>query len=91
LPDYAWAAKVVAYESAFLWVVCCLWGILVGSFILAEDWITQLIRHLIDPSFRLPLRTPVEVVVLLFGTAALGVLWLWRYRTALRAIRWSNF
>jgi hypothetical protein len=27
----------------------------------------------------------------LVGTLGLGALWLWRYRIAYRAIRWSNF
>jgi hypothetical protein len=87
LPDHAWAAKVMAYESAFLWTFCCFWGVLVSSFILWQNWITRLIGL----GFERALRAPTEIAVLLLGTAGLGVLWLWRYRIAGRAIRWSNF
>ena len=87
LPDYAWAAKVMAYESAFLWAFCCFWGVLVSSFILGDDWMTQGI----GPGFLRAFDVPAEIAVLLLGTAGLGVVWLWRYRIAGRAIRWSNF
>ncbi len=87
LPDYAWAAKVVAYESAFLWAFCCYWGFLVFSFILGGGWISRLIV----PGFLRAFGVPAEIAVLLLGTAGLGVVWLWRYRIAGRAIRWSNF
>jgi len=84
LPDYRWAAKVVVYESVFLWVFCGFWGTLVSSFILFEEWISRLLG--------LPRFAGVgEVLTLFGGTGVLGLWWLIRYHVALRAIRWSNF
>jgi hypothetical protein len=87
LPDYAWAAKVMAYESAFLWAFCCYWGVLASSFIFGKDWITRLI----GPGVLRAFGVRGEIGALLLGTAGLSVLWLWRYHIAGRAIRWSNF
>ena len=88
LPDGRWAAKVIAYESTFLWVFCAYWGVLGSSFMLLEDWMTQTFGR--GPGW-LPLGMPVEVAVVLLGTLALGIVWLWRYRVARRAIQWNNF
>jgi hypothetical protein len=87
LPDGRWAAKVIAYESAFLWVFCCFWGVLASSIACFQDWISDLFA----PDFRWRLGMPVEFWALLLGTSVLGAVWLWRYRIAYRAIRWSNF
>ena len=88
LADGRWAAKVIAYESAFLWVFCCWWGVFASSVMLFEDWMTELAG--LRRSF-LPLGMPIEAAVFLGGTFALGVVWLWRYGVARRAIQWSNF
>ncbi|MFH0982458.1 MAG: hypothetical protein V2A79_13105 [Planctomycetota bacterium] len=88
LPDFAWARKVVAYESAFLWAPF-LYNLALGtSFLIFDDWMTSLIGSRLMYSLT---GVPPEVAVILFGNAALGIAWLWRYRLALRAIRWSNF
>ena len=87
LPDGRWAAKVIAYESAFLWVFCTFWGLLVTSFMLFDEWISRSLA----PHARWFLLAPAEFWVVVLGTCGLGAVWLWRYRIAYRAIRWSNF
>ena len=87
LLDYRWAAKVIAYESVFLWVFCAFWGMLATSFVLREDWLSRLL----GTRFIYPLGMPPEAAVLLGGTLALAAVWLWRYEVAYRQIRWSNF
>jgi len=89
LPDTRWAAKVLAYESAYLWVFCVFWGIFATTFVLAgEPWISDRFG---TEFFFAVFRMPGEAVVLLGGTALLALGWLWRYVVALRAIRWSNY
>ncbi|MCK4340869.1 MAG: hypothetical protein KAY37_04010 [Phycisphaerae bacterium] len=88
LPDFRWAVKVMAYETAYLWTFLFYWGALRASFVLDEMWISKLlgIRYVTVLG-----SMPVEFAVFLFGTLGLVVIWLWRYRIAHRAIRWSNF
>ncbi|HRT41439.1 MAG TPA: hypothetical protein P5223_05190 [Phycisphaerae bacterium] len=86
LPDGRWALKVMAYESAFLWVFCTFWGLLITSFLFFEDWISDALGR------QAWLGTvPAEVSVIAQGTIGLGAVWLWRYRIAFLTIRWSNF
>jgi hypothetical protein len=87
LPDYRWAAKVIAYESVFLWTFCAFWGLFGATLVIGEDWLSRLL----GTSFIYPLGMPPEVAVLLGGTLALAAVWLWRYEVAYRRIRWSNF
>jgi hypothetical protein len=87
LPDGRWAAKVIAYESAFLWVFCTFWGVLATSFMVFDQWISRGLA----PGLRWVLGAPAEFWVVVLGTCGLGAGWLWRYRVAYRAIRWSNF
>jgi hypothetical protein len=94
LPDTGWAAKVIAYETTFLWVFCTFWGLLLGSYMLVGPWLSNWIAPSVSPlSFPLffILGMPVEAWAVVVGTLALGAVWLWRYHVAYRAIRWSNF
>jgi hypothetical protein len=89
LPDTCWAAKVLAYESAYLWVFCAFWGIFATTFVLAgKPWISDQFG---TEFFFAVFRMPGEAVVLSGGTGLLALAWLWRYVVALRAIRWSNY
>ena len=90
LPDFRWAAKVIAYESAYLWVFCLFWVAIFTSFIYGEMWVSALLG---DPNgvFFFFIGMPAEAVLVLCGTFALAMLWLVRYHLAYRAIRWSNF
>ena len=88
LPDAAWARTVLAYETAFLWAFCIFDGLLVLSFVQFEAWMSRLLVLLaISPGFGMP----VEFIVMVACNAGLGLLWLLRYRTAYRNIRWSNY
>jgi hypothetical protein len=90
LPDTRWAAKVLAYESAYLWVFCAFWGVLATSFVITgRPWISELFGE--DFFYAVFAGTPGEVVVALGGTGLLALAWLWRYIVALRAVRWSNY
>ena len=84
LPDGRWAAKIVAYEAAFLWVFCACWGLLGTSLAVLDSWVSRLMGF-----SRWSGRG--EVLALFLGTLGLGVLWLIRYGIAYRAVRWSNF
>ncbi|MEW6249560.1 MAG: hypothetical protein AB1716_02855 [Planctomycetota bacterium] len=83
LADYAWATKVIAYETAFLWSFTLYWGVLGLTFCIEEDWISELLA--VRPS------GSAEFVVFCGGTVVLLGVWLVRYEKAYRAIRWSNF
>ena len=88
LPDSRWAAKIVAYESAFLWIFCSCWGLmLVGITLFVE-----LLSKIIGPRgiFGWGIHIEASAMVSLM-TLALGAIWLWRYRLARRAIQWNNF
>jgi hypothetical protein len=89
LADYRWAAKVLAYETAYLWVFCAFWGVMFTSFMAwgmwLSDWWAPGRRAVFLWGF------PLEMLAVFAGTIGLFVIWLWRYRIAYRAIRWSNF
>lgn len=82
LPDFRWVAKVLAYESAFLWVFCASWGLLLSTFVTYNNWISALLGSSGDAA---------ETLTILVGTLLLVGVWLWRYSIAYRSIRWSNF
>lgn len=89
LPDTRWAAKVLAYEAAFLWVFCAYWGVLATSFVVADaPWISEVFG---TQFFFAVFGVPGEPAAVFAGTGLLALLWLWRYAVALRSIRWSNF
>jgi len=89
LADYRWAAKVLAYETAYLWVFCTFWGVMFTSVLAGGMWLsawwTPGQRAVFLWGF------PLEMLAVFAGTVGLFVVWLWRYRIAYRAIRWSNF
>ncbi|MFQ5807816.1 MAG: hypothetical protein ACE5I3_15325 [Phycisphaerae bacterium] len=89
LPDTRSAAKVLAYEAAYLWVFCAFWGAFATSFVMVNrPWISEMFG---SQFFYAVFRAPGEIVVLFGGTGLLALVWLWRYAVALRAIRWSNY
>ena len=88
LPEVDWGRKVHAYETAFLWVFVLHNGILVSSFFFFQDWISQLFGFGLFGSFG---GTPLEPLAVLFSNGLLIIAWFWRYVTAFRNIRWSNF
>jgi hypothetical protein len=90
LPEPERARRVMAYETAYLWVFCLYNGLLFTSFFLWEAWMSDLVSG--SPgSFPGPLILPLEVVAVLLGNLTLALLWFWRYVIAFRAVRWSNF
>lgn len=84
LPDFAVVRKINAYEASFLWVFLACLSAFIGSFIIFEDWISQLVGW---SRFGAPLEFLVVLAVLLL----LGITWLVRYEIAYRALRWANF
>jgi hypothetical protein len=88
LRDGRWAAKVICYESAFLWVFCLYWGVLATSFAIWGAWISDVFDSRV---FFALAGMPGEPVAVLGGTLALALCWLWRYSLILKAIRWSNY
>ncbi len=88
LDHVRWARKVIAYEAAYLWVFCLYSAALISSFVLWDDWITSGLGGLFG---RWILGMPIEVAVVFLGNGVIGLLWFWRYRMAVRAVRWSNF
>jgi hypothetical protein len=89
LPDTAWVAKVMLYETAFLWVFCGFWGVLIGSYVVVGPWLSLLAGATGRPFF--VWNIPIEVWAIMGGTLALAGLWLWRYSVAYQSVRWSNF
>lgn len=87
LPDTRWAAKVIAYESAWQWTFCLFWAVLVASFAFGGAWITGLLSIVLS---RPLVGAPGELLALLVGSMGLSVAGLWRYAVVLRAIRWAN-
>lgn len=87
LRDGRWAAKVILYESAFLWVFCLFWGVVATSFALWGPWISVAFDNRV---FFALAGMPGEPAVVLGGTLALALCWLWRYSLILKSVRWSN-
>jgi hypothetical protein len=88
LPDFRWAMKVVRYETAYLWVLCCCWGVFSALMTIDDACISDAFGL---PQRGWPLGAPLEFWVLCGGSVVLVAFWLWRYEIAYRAIRWSNF
>lgn len=85
LPDAGWAAIVIAYESTYLWVPCGFVALCAASLIAFNNWMRRLPLPLPLPGF------PVELGYVLTGCTVICLAWFWRYRSAIRSIRWSNF
>jgi len=88
LPDSQWALKVIAYETAFLWVFGAYNGGFIVSFFFFDLW---MMRTNPGRSFMMAFGMPPEAASVLGGTGVLCLLWLWRFFRAGAAIRWSNF
>lgn len=88
LPDAQWMRKLIDYEAAFLWTLCLYNGVLITSFITWGGWMTDLVGGLMLAG---RIWMPPEPAALLFGSGALCAAWLWRFRRAMAAVRWSNF
>jgi len=88
IPDPRWSRKVVQYESAFLWAFCLFNGSGVSFMVGVMNWAPAFGKQLLRFWF---LGTPFPFVAFLAGNATLGLIGLYRYRIALRAIRWANF
>jgi hypothetical protein len=84
LPDTRWLIRVAAYELAFAWVFCAVWGLLFASFVFFQNWLST-------SGIRVPLGAMPEHLAVIAAPSAMIVVALWRYSIILRAIRWSNF
>ena len=85
LPEFRWSRRVVTYEAVFLWVVL-LYNFVIGSAIgvdLFKDWTIFYLNSTMYDLF--------IYAAMIFGNTALALLWLRRFRVAVRAVRWSNF
>ena len=80
-----WLARVIEYEFCYAWVFCVCNGLLF-SIAIAAPGLGRVIMFQ-----RAFFWLPLFPTLVLFGNIALGLLWLWRYRIAARAVRWSNF
>ncbi len=88
LPDPRWFRKVLGYEMVYLWTFCGYNGALLTGFIRFHDALYAAIGR------RVPFGAtfvPIELVLVFAGNGALILLWLARYRRAVRAVRFSNF
>jgi hypothetical protein len=90
LPDYGWAGKVIAYESAYLWAFCLYNGVFSAAMTVNDRWLMDLFAGFTGLAYK-PFGMLFEELVVIGGNAALLLLWLWRYHLAARAIRWSNY
>lgn len=81
----SWLARVIDYEIAYSWVFCVFNGLgITLSFAVPGLGNVMMFQ-------RAFFWMPLGPALLIFGNIALGLLWLWRYRIAARAVRWSNF
>lgn len=87
LADFRWAEKIICYEAAFLWVYCVTWGVLVTSFMVFGTWMSNS-RAFDGLRASGLLAEPAAVIA---STVLLSIVWILRYRIALRAARWNNF
>ncbi len=88
VPDTRWAAKIIAYESAYMWLPCLWGGLFLCGMLWDEDFIAELVGR--DLSYRV-FRMPPEPLVLMAGWVVLGLIWVRRLLRIGRQVRWSNF
>ncbi|MCH8808129.1 MAG: hypothetical protein IH986_18855 [Planctomycetes bacterium] len=88
LLDFTRFRKVLVYETPFAWVFCLFNGGLISSFMWFGGWMSRIFGERI---FIPVLGAPLEFGVLFCGNAALMLIWLRRFRIALRGVRWANF
>jgi hypothetical protein len=87
LPDLTRMRRVMAYETAYLWVLCLYNGLLFTSLFIWGMWMSELVGR----GARGVGYIPLEPLAVLLGNLLFTLLWFWRYRIAIRAVRWSNF
>lgn len=80
-----WLARVIDYEIPYLWLFCLFNGLGITAVVAVPGFGNVMVFQ--RAFFWMPLGPPLVI----FGNIALGLLWLWRYRIAARAVRWSNF
>lgn len=90
LPDFRRFTRVLAFETVYLWGFCTFWAVCALSFALFKDWLSSLTGYN-SGRFARGLRFPPEFYLVAGGTLVIFVLWMRRYRIALRALRWANF
>jgi hypothetical protein len=90
LPDPRWAAAIVGYETAYLWWFCLYNGFLISTFFVSSRWMSEWLGTDAYGKMETMLGIPPEPAAILIGNGLLCLAWLWRYRTALYAVRWSN-
>jgi hypothetical protein len=83
------AEKVVAYESAFLWLPWLWFMLLFTSFIFFDSWMSEFVARLRGIN-RGMLAAIVEPAVVVLGWAALVILWMFRFSRAAALVRWAN-
>lgn len=89
LPDVRWATKIIGYETAYLWTYGLYNAAFLSAMVLTNG---KFFRAWTNPILeRALLGMPLEMAAVVYPNALLSLLWLWRYRIAARAVRWSNF
>ncbi len=90
LPDYGWAKKVIAYESAYLWAFCLYNGVVAVVGTVNDRWLSDWFEAITGLNYG-PWSGLIEGAAIFGPNAVLLVLWPWRYHLAARVIRWSNY
>lgn len=85
LPHPSYARKIVAWESAFLWTFCAYDGCLVSTLIMFNGNLGPVLSGVTI------LGVPLDALLIAGGNGALVLLWLHRYRTIVRRVRWANY
>lgn len=90
LLDGRWGAQVIAYESGTAWVFALYNGLLVGSFVFAQTWISDLVFDNARTAIR-AFGMPLEPLAVLGGSLLIYGWTIYRFRIAIHAVRWNNF
>jgi hypothetical protein len=85
-PEPQHARKLVLYEAAYVWSFCLFNGLMLTTFMLWDNWITQ---HLLGG--RYPFHIPAEPLLVLTGNLLLVILGILRYRKIIPFVRFANF
>lgn len=83
--DFRWVRRVIEYETAYLWLFCVFNGLMITVAVVMPGLVRIILLQ------RAFFWMPLGPVLAIFGNLGLGLIWIWRYRIASRAIRWSNF
>jgi len=90
LPSADWIRKIIRYESAYLLAFCAFDGACVtfGVFWLSSDFWRYTVRPFLRDAFG---GFDPEAGIMFGGNVLLILFWFWRYRIALRNVRWANY